>query len=204
MKVDMAFSGRLDLHRHHRWRGDGLNLKEPGLLIGTPETTARVFARACSGEVGSAEEMAMWTAIPTAVDPSQAPDGMDTLYLYAPTVPLDPELGWNEREKEAADAMVTRAAHFFDGVDSLELGRWVESPLTMAQRTNATNGCVMHVDWDISRTGPLRPAPGLGGYQTPVPGLYLGGAGAHPGGAVTGLPGRLAAREVIRELKGRG
>jgi len=58
-----------------------------------------------------------------------------------------------------------------------------------------------HVAWTLNRMGPLRPARGFGGFSTPVPGLYLGGAGSHPGAAVTGTPGMLGAREVLRDLR---
>ena len=49
--------------------------------------------------------------------------------------------------------------------------------------------------------GPLRPARGFGGFSTPVRGLYLAGAGCHPGAAVTGTPGYLGAREALRDLR---
>jgi phytoene dehydrogenase-like protein len=76
----------------------------------------------------------------------------------------------------------------------------VQSPAELARRVNATLGStVMHVDFLPHRLGPLRPALGLGGYRTPVKGLYLGGSGSHPGFGMTGLPGRLSAREVLRD-----
>jgi phytoene dehydrogenase-like protein len=81
------------------------------------------------------------------------------------------------------------------------LGRRIENPQTLASRLRVTNGCVEHVDFSPFRQGPLRPAFGFGGYRTPVPGLYLSGAGSHPGPAVHGIPGRNAAREVLRGLR---
>ena len=58
-----------------------------------------------------------------------------------------------------------------------------------------------HVDWILNRMGPIRPARGFGGFSTPVDGLYLGGAGCHPGAAVTGMPGYNGAHEVLRDLR---
>lgn len=57
-----------------------------------------------------------------------------------------------------------------------------------------------HVAWVIHRFGPLRPARGFGSFKTPIARLYLGGAGSHPGAAVTGTPGYLGADEVLRDV----
>ncbi len=66
------------------------------------------------------------------------------------------------------------------------------------QRFGAPGGAFFHVDMLVNRLGALRPARGLGGYDTPVPGLYLAGASSHPSGGVTGWPGRLAAQHALR------
>jgi phytoene dehydrogenase-like protein len=90
---------------------------------------------------------------------------------------------------------------YYDGIEELEIGRWVESPPEMTERTNVPNGNVYHVDMTLARMGPLRPALGFGGYRMPVRGLYLSGAGAHPGPSVSGLPGQQAARALLSDLK---
>ncbi|HEY1971923.1 MAG TPA: NAD(P)/FAD-dependent oxidoreductase [Pseudonocardia sp.] len=199
MKSDLALSGRLRLGRHERWRGDRLDLRKPAALIGTPEGISRGYARSAAGLVPEPEEIALWPVIVNAVDPGQAPDGQDSLYLFATNMPLRPDGGWDNWEKQAADNMVTQAASFYDGIHELEIGRWVETPELAARRTGATNGTAMHVDHLLLSQGPLRPAAGLGGVRTPVDGLLLGGAGIHPGGGVTGLPGRLAAKTLLRK-----
>jgi phytoene dehydrogenase-like protein len=63
------------------------------------------------------------------------------------------------------------------------------------------NGCVVHIDTGATRSGMMRPAYGLGGDTLPVAGLFLGGAGIHPGGGINGLPGRIAAGRVQRFLR---
>ena len=97
--------------------------------------------------------------------------------------------------------LILMAAEYYDGIEELEIGRWTETPPEMEQRTGSTNGCWAHVDWNLFRLGPLRPAIGLGGYRTPVDGLFHGGAGSHPGPGVSGLPGRSAAKAVLRALR---
>ena len=73
----------------------------------------------------------------------------------------------------------------------------------IADRTNATGGNITHVDMAMGRAGPMRPARGLGGYRTPIEGLFLSGAGTHPGGGITGAPGYNSARAVLRSLDSR-
>ena len=86
-----------------------------------------------------------------------------------------------------------------DGLKDNEIARRVEASPDLAGRLNVLNGCVVHVDTATTRAGLMRPAAGLGG-SLPVAGLFLGGAGSHPGGGVNGLPGRIAAARVSRFL----
>ncbi len=83
------------------------------------------------------------------------------------------------------------------GLEQLEMGRQFLSNDDFAERLGASGGNITHVDMAMGRAGPMRPARGLGGYRTPVDGLYLSGAGTHPGGGVTGAPGYVNARVVI-------
>jgi phytoene dehydrogenase-like protein len=71
-----------------------------------------------------------------------------------------------------------------------------------AERNRVTNGAAMHVDHLLFSQGPLRPAMGLAGTSLPVKGLVLGGAGTHPGGGVSGIPGRRAAVNVLASQRG--
>ena len=85
---------------------------------------------------------------------------------------------------------------------SLQIGNFVETAEDLADRTGAENGCIYHIDNLPTRIGPLRPAAGAGGYRTAVPDLYLGSASCHPGGGVSGLPGKHCATAVLDDLRG--
>jgi phytoene dehydrogenase-like protein len=201
MKVDLALSGRLTLERHERWRGDGLDLRRPSFMTGTEAGMERLFARSGAGLLPDEDDWSMWPVIPTAADPSQGPDGQDTLYLYAAVAPYRPEEGWDSVRDKAAEGILANASRYFDGIAELEIGRQVLTNVEMASRGNATGGNMTHVDMVLGRAGPLRPARGLGGYATPVDGLYLGAAGCHPGGGITGGPGYVSARTMLRDLR---
>lgn len=95
--------------------------------------------------------------------------------------------------------LVAQVSEYYEGFDA-EVGRFVETPREREIRLNVTNGCVTHVDFGALRSGKNRPAAGFGGPKPPVRGLYIGGAGAHPGGGITGMAGRIAARRVLRSL----
>lgn len=197
-KVDIALRGRLNLGRHQRRRVDGLDLRVPACLIADFDGVVRSSREARAGRLP--DDIHLFTVVPTSVDPTQAPSGQDTLYLYAPIMPLQPEGSWEIHVDKAADAIVAKAAEYYDGIAEYEIGRCVQSPDEIARRVHATLGAtVTHVDYLPHRLGPLRPALGLGGYRTPVEGLYLGAAGSHPGFGMTGLPGRLSARELLRQ-----
>jgi phytoene dehydrogenase-like protein len=201
MKVDLALSGRLTLDRHEKWRGDGLDLRRPSFMTGTEAGMERLFARSGAGLLPDEDDWSLWPVIPTAADPSQGPDGQDTLYLYAAVAPYRPEEGWDSVRDKAAEGILANASRYFDGIADLEIGRQVLTNVEMAGRGNATGGNMTHVDMVLGRAGPMRPARGLGGYATPVDGLYLGAAGCHPGGGITGGPGYVSARTVLRDLR---
>jgi phytoene dehydrogenase-like protein len=205
MKVDLAFSGRLRLDRHEKWRGDGLDLRRPMHVLATEDGIERAFARSAAGLLPHSDDFSMWNVIPTGTDPSQAPAGQDNFYCYLAVAPYEPENGWDVPDasglttrQRAGDAVVTKLARFYDGVEQLEIGRRVLANEDFARLVGASGGNITHVDMVLSRGGARRPARGLAGYRTPVPGLYLGGSGSHPSGGITGAPGYLAAREILR------
>ena len=146
------------------------------------------------------DPMPIAAVLPTGPDPSQAPDGQDTLYLWAGWAPRNPPEGWDALAPRAAQAMVDHAALYFDGISELELGRFVEPWPLLEERTRVPNGNPYYVDLLFARNGPRRPALGLGGYTTPLGGLYLTGGGTHPGPSVSGIPGQLAARKVLATI----
>ena len=198
-KVDIALSGRLELSRHQAARRDRLDLRIPGHLVGSYEQIQRAFADAAGGRL--AAPMPFVGIVTSAADPSLAPAGQDTLYVWAGWTPHAPHESWDTLADRAATELVAHAAAFYDGVEALEIGRHVEAWPQLTARTRVPDGNILHVDGTLLRQGPLRPAAGFGGYRTPVPGLFLTGAGTHPGGSVSGIPGQLAAREVARDLE---
>jgi phytoene dehydrogenase-like protein len=199
LTINLALEGRLELTGHQPSRSE-LDLRRPTLFGGSLEDVVRAGIDAARGDLPRAPVFCV--AILTAVDPTQAPAGQDVVQLYGPA-PVAPRAGWEDCRDEAAEGLLDAASRAAPSLTELELGRYVESPDVLAQRTGAVNGCIYHVDHLPTRMGPLRPSLGAGGYRTPLPGLYLGSAGSHPGGGVSGLPGKLCAAAVLVDNRNR-
>jgi len=198
LKVDLALNGQVSVRRHEAMRPDGLSLRKCVLLIGTEEAVLENFRSSARGEVPRLPYM--WITAPSAVDPTQAPTGQDVAYLYPVAMPVNPREGWDAIRDRVGQQVIDQANEYMEGLATLEIGRRVEAAPDLAKRLNVHNGCVVHVDTSTMRSGAMRPAVGLGGDTLPVKGLFLGGAGIHPGGGVNGLPGRIAAGRVQRYL----
>ena len=197
MKIDLALNRQVTYAHHEAKRSDGASLRRSGIMFGTAESVVDNFRCAARGEVSKLPYQ--WMTIPTGMDPSQAPQDQDVVYLYPIAVPLEPREGWGAIREQVGQAMVEQAAEFLPGLKEAEIARQVTVPPDWEEKYNVPNGCVVHIDTLPSRSGAMRPAPGLGG-ELPVKGLYLGGAGTAPGGGVNGLPGRITAQRVLRFL----
>ena len=197
--ANIAMSKPLTLKRHQDLRHDGADLNKAVGLIGTPEEVRESFATARRGDIPVRHAVSVTPM--SNIDPSQAPAGGSVAYVYLPAITVDAREGWSPELKDRTMRDVTaHMSEFYDGFES-EVGRWVETPREREVRLAATNGCVTHIDFGSLRTGTKRPAQGFGNPKPAIPGLFIGGAGAHPGGGISGIPGKIAATRAQRYLK---
>lgn len=194
-KIDVAVGGRLDYPKAAAKRHDGFDVRRTTLMTGTLEEHYDHLLSTKLGQIAGTPPVYM--AVLSASDPTIAPEGQDVLYLHS-NVPADPAGGWAANKDLATQTIVKSARRFLSGLDA-EIGRVVHTPRDFEERFATPKGCYFHVDMTPLRLGTNRPATELGGYSTPVPGLYLAGAGSHPGGTVNGWCGRLAAQTAIAE-----
>ena len=144
--------------------------------------------------------------IPSTVDPTLAPPGRHVASLFvqhvAPYLPA-PRSWQDEREKEAfADLVIDTVTRHAPNFKASVIARQVLSPLDLERRFGMIDGDIFHGALSLNQLFSARPVLGYADYRLPLPGLYLCGAGAHPGGGITGVPGHNAAREIIRDFKG--
>lgn len=193
-KIDVAVGGRVGYPLGESRRRDGFDIRRTTLMTGTLEDQIAALHAMKRGTQIS--PMPVYMAVLSASDPTIAPDGQDVLYLHA-NVPAAPIGGWTAETKDRYTAdIIASANRYLSGLDA-EIGRVVHTPQDFEDRFSTPRGNYFHVDMNPTRLGMNRPAKGLGGYRTPVDGLYLAGAGAHPGGTVNGWCGRLAAQTAL-------
>ncbi len=195
--LNVAMSKPLALKRHQELRRDGVDLNRAVALIGSAETVRESFAASRCGDIPA--QPCFSVSPVTNWDPSQAPEGQSVAYIYLPATPVRARDNWASKQ-QLADWVLREAGEYFHGFDA-ELGRLFETCEERAVRANVTNGCVTHVDFSPYRSGAMRPAAGLGGPEAGARGFFLGGAGSHPGGGVSGNPGKIAAGRVQTYLK---
>lgn len=139
--------------------------------------------------------------IPTLTDPALAPAGQHVLSAYVQYTPYRLREGdWETRREEVGDAALRLLEEYAPGISKLVLHRQVLTPFDLERRYGLTGGHPFHGEPSLDQLFLTRPLLGWGRYRGPLPGLYLCGAGTHPGGGVTGQPGANAAREILKDL----
>ena len=108
---------------------------------------------------------------------------------------------WDENREMLGDRVVRKIAEYAPNVPGSIIARQVLTPLDLERTYGLTEGNIFHGDLTLEQLFFMRPVAGWSQYRTPIDGLYLCGAGAHPGGGVTGAPGHNAAQQALRDWK---
>jgi phytoene dehydrogenase-like protein len=136
--------------------------------------------------------------IPSTVDETLAPRGAHVASLFCQH--FAPEADWAARKGEAIERIFDVVESFAPGFRASVIAHSALSPADLEREFGLTGGDIFHGALAPDQLWSARPLLGYADYRTPVPGLYLCGSGAHPGGGVTGAPGHNCAREVLRDL----
>ncbi|MGQ2991240.1 MAG: phytoene desaturase family protein [Brevundimonas sp.] len=135
--------------------------------------------------------------IPSTLDASLAPPGQHVASLFCQHV--SPDLADADRDT-VADLMIETVDRHAPGFKASVIGRLALGPRDLERRFGLIGGDIFHGRLTLDQLFSARPVLGHADYRMPVPGLYLCGSGAHPGGGVTGAPGRNAARSVLKDM----
>ena len=139
--------------------------------------------------------------IPSLADPSLAPAGHHVLSAYVQYTPYALREGsWPARSAELGDLVTRLIDEYAPGFARLVVHRQVLTPLDLEQTYGLTGGHPLHGEPSLDQLFLARPLLGWARYRAPVAGLYMCGAGTHPGGGVTGGPALNAAREILKDL----
>jgi phytoene dehydrogenase-like protein len=141
--------------------------------------------------------------IPSTLDDSLAPPGQHVASLFcqhvAPQLPNGES--WDTHRQTVADLMIDTVNEYAPNFKASVLGRQIMSPLDLERTFGLIGGDIMHGTLQLDQMFSARPMLGHGNYRGPLRGLYMCGAGTHPGGGVTGAPGHNAAREILADFK---
>ena len=193
-------SAKLHLALEELPRFTGLESANAGdrlLLAPTMDYIELAFNHAKYGEYSEAP--AMEINIPSVHDDSLAPQGKHVLSAVVQYAPYELRAGWDSGREAFKQIAIDRLEAYAPGISKLVSASELSSPRDLEAEFGMTGGHWHHGELSLDQALMMRPMPGATQYATPVDGLYLCGAGAHPGGGVMGLAGRNAAREVIRQ-----
>ena len=139
--------------------------------------------------------------IPSTIDDSLAPPGHHVASLFCQHFPRDRD--WDTDREVAADTVFATIDRFAPNFSDSVIARQLLTPADLEDRFGLPGGDIFHGAMTPDQLWTNRPVMGYAAYRGPITGLYHCGAGAHPGGGVTGLPGMNAAREIARDVASR-
>ncbi|XP_068875916.1 pyridine nucleotide-disulfide oxidoreductase domain-containing protein 2 isoform X2 [Aphelocoma coerulescens] len=162
----------------------------------------QAFTEAAHGHPSSRPMIEL--CIPSALDPGLAPPGCHVVSLftqYTPSV-LAGGRSWDEQARNAyADTVFDCIEDYAPGFKASVIGRDILTPPDLERIFGLPGGNIFHGGMSLDQLYFARPAPSYSGYRSPIPGLYLCGSGAHPGGGVMGAAGRNAAQVAIKDFR---
>ncbi len=213
-ELEAGFSRRV-----HNIRARGTTAKLHLALDGMPEFTGidaidsgarlvvapdlayveRAFDPAKYGEFSPAPIMEI--TIPSVHDETLAPAGKHVLSAVVQFAPYELKAGWDSAKKSFENTILATLSQYAPGIRDQIVASEVLTPWDIEQQFRIRGGHWHHCEFSLDQFMMMRPAFGATQYYTPIDGLYLCGAGAHPGGGVMGLAGRNAANEIVKREK---
>lgn len=210
-RLDAMFANRVT-----QIRGSGVVAKLHLALSGLPEFTGldaslhgnrlllapslpyveHAFNHSKYGEYS--ENPVLEVTIPSLQNRALAPDGHHVMSVNVAFVPYELEGGWNEQKSTLAYRIISQLGQYAPNLTSLVVDHEFLTPADIEEQFHAVQGHWHHGELSIHQSFMLRPLHGAAQYDTPVDKLFLCGAGSHPGGGLTGMPGRNAARRVLK------
>ncbi|HYM40225.1 MAG TPA: NAD(P)/FAD-dependent oxidoreductase [Thermoplasmata archaeon] len=196
MKVNCALSELPD------WKalpgGSGLQHRGSTYICPSIEYAEAAFEDAKRGIPSQSPWMEAVTQ--SVLDPSVAPPGRHTLSIYVQYTPYRLlSDSWDDLRDSYADRVIETLAEYAPNVPRAVVARQILTPLDLERRFGLTEAHQAHGEMGPDQSFSFRPVPGWSNYRMPVRGLYLCGAGTHPGGGVMGAPGYNGAHAVLED-----
>jgi phytoene dehydrogenase-like protein len=141
--------------------------------------------------------------IPSLTDPSVAPPGKHVMSCFVQYAPykLRPGLNWDEQREAFGNTVIDTIAEYAPNIKNIILNKQVLTPLDLERDFGLSEGNIFQGELSLEQLFFLRPVPGYAQFRTPIKNLYMCGSATHPGGGIMGAPGRLAALEILKDVK---
>jgi len=203
LKIDLALDEPLNFSDHDH---KDEYLIGSILIADSMNHVEQAHSKCTLGEIPDSDP-SMYVVMPSALDPSLAPPGKHTLWIefFAPYQIAGAEgtglkgTGWtDELKNKVADRVVDKLVTYSPNLQKSIIARRVESPAELGERLGSYKGNYYHIDMTMDQMIFFRPLPELANYKTPIENLFLTGAGTHPGGSISGMPGRNCARVFLQ------
>lgn len=151
-------------------------------------------------QTGWAKKPVISMQVPTTQDDSLAPPGAHVASLFCQHFQrhLPSGQSWDDVREQVADEVINTIDAYAPNFKGAVLGRQIKTPLDIERDLGMIGGDIFHGALHLDQFYAMRPIPGYASYRMPVDNVFLCGSGAHPGGGVTGLPGRNAAQAMLR------
>jgi phytoene dehydrogenase-like protein len=138
--------------------------------------------------------------IPSVLDPEMAPPGKHVMSCFVQYAPYNIKGGWNDQKREDfGDAVINALARYAPNIKDIILHRQVLTPADIESTFGLTEGNIFHGELTLQQLFALRPAVKWANYKTPITNYYQCGSGTHPGGGITGSPGEMAAKKILKD-----
>ena len=139
--------------------------------------------------------------LPSVLDPDMAPSGKHVMSCFVQYAPYNIKGGWDDDKREAfGDAVINTIAKYAPNIKDIILHRQVLTPADLESTFGLTEGNIFHGELTLQQLFALRPAVKWADYSTPIKNYYQCGSGTHPGGGITGSPGEMAAKKILKVL----
>ncbi len=144
-------------------------------------------------------------SVPSFVDPSLTRPGYHTASIWIFPAPAKLSEGtWDDVREQVAERLIDQITGYAPNFRASIRDYKLRTPLDLERENGLTDGCIWHIQHAGEHLFWNRPLPQLAAYRAPLKGLYLCGAGQHPGGEVSGIPGHNAAHEILKDLSAFG
>src|ERR1700742_2886622 len=198
-KVNLALDGLPDFKA---MPGPGAHLRGAISISPRVEYMERAYDEAKYGNFSRRPYIDM--VIPSLTDPSIAPPGKHVMSCFVQYAPykLKPGLHWDTEKEKFGNTVIDTIAEYAPNIKNIIIEKMVVTPLDLEREWGLSEGNIFQGELSLEQLFFLRPVPGWAQYRTPIKNLYMCGSATHPGGGIMGANGRLAALEILKDVKG--